>query len=294
MSKTKLRILLIDDSPEDQEMCRYLLTREGDDDYFFMEAETGEKGLEQCQAQKPDCVLLDYMLPDIDGLAMLKRLTDEHGQLLVPVVMLTGQGSESVAVQAMKNGAHDYLPKDQLDGIRIAHSIRYAIEQKEAEKAVGKLRKRWEKKHKSLDMNELMGGITKALEPHIKEAGATLEIEPLPSWRGDEEKIRKVFAQLLDNAVKFLDPSRSGVIRVSGWEKSGQTVYCVKDNGIGIVADKQELVFELFYCVNPSADPNKGTGLASVRRVIDKLKGKVWVESEPGKGSAFYVSLPGG
>jgi signal transduction histidine kinase len=99
---------------------------------------------------------------------------------------------------------------------------------------------------------------------------------------------------LLDNAVKFLDPSRSGVIRVSGWEESGQTVYCVKDNGIGIAADKQELVFELFYCVNPSADPNKGTGLACVRRVIDRLKGKVWVESEPGKGSAFYVSLPGG
>jgi PleD family two-component response regulator len=200
MNRKKLRILMIDDSPEDQEMCRYLLTREGDD-YLFVEAETGEKGLEQCQAQKPDCVLLDYMLPDIDGLAMLKRLTDEHGQLLVPVVMLTGQGSESVAVQAMKNGAHDYLAKDQLDGICIAHSIRYAIEQNEAEKAVGKLRKRWEKKHKSLDMNELMGGITKALEPQIKEAGATLEIEPLPRWRGDEEKIRKVFAQLLDNAV---------------------------------------------------------------------------------------------
>lgn len=282
---------MIDDSPEDQEMCRYFLAQEGKDDYVFLEAQSGEKGLQRCLEEKPDCVLLDYMLPDIDGLAMLKKMTDEHGQLLVPVVMLTGQGSESIAVQALKNGAQDYIPKDELDGVRIAHSVHYAIERKEAENAVWKLKNRWKKTHGNLDMDELLAGIAKAFEFQIHKAKVTLNIEPLPRCQGDEEKIKKIFVEIVDNAVRFLDPSRPGVITVQGYQDSGQTVFMIADNGIGIDSASQEHIFELSYRFDPSGSAN-GVGLACASRMLKQLKGKIWLKSEIGQGSTFYVSLP--
>lgn len=293
MSKPKLRILMIDDSPEDQEMCRYFLEKEGRDDYIFLEAETGEKGLEQCLAQKPDCVLLDYMLPDIDGIAMLKKMTDEHGQLIAPVVMITGQGSEFVAVQALKNGAQEYIAKDTLDGVRIANSIRYAIEQKEAQNAVGKFKKNWAKKHRNLDMNELIAEVVKPLEFQIKKVGATLKIESLPRCQGDEEKIKKIFVELLDNAVKFLDPSRPGVIIAQGYEDKDKIVFALVDNGIGIDTIYHERIFELFYKIDPT-NLGSGIGLACVRRMLKKFNGKIWLKSKIGQGSTFYISLPRG
>jgi len=70
-------------------------------------------------------------------------------------------------------------------------------------------------------------------------------------------------------------------------------VYCVEDNGIGIEADNQEDVFDIFCRLNPSgAMAGEGLGLTIVRRIMDRHDGKAWVESEVGRGSKFFVSLP--
>ena len=145
---------------------------------------------------------------------------------------------------------------------------------------------------KKLDMHELMSEVISSLEFQVKKAGATVEIEELSPCYGDEAQINQVFSNILDNALKFLDPTRSGVIRVSGKEETGQMVYCVEDNGIGIAEKDKKAIFEMF-CKLDSADKRgEGLGLTIVRKMVERHGGKVWVESEPGKGSRFFVALP--
>jgi len=143
-----------------------------------------------------------------------------------------------------------------------------------------------------LDMNKLISDIIKAFEFQIKETGITLQIDQLPSCLGDEIQINQVFSNILDNALKYLDPNRPGVIRISGNKENGQVTYHVEDNGIGITAEHQDRIYEIFHRLNPAATPGEGLGLTIARRILDRHTGSIWVESEPGKGSTFFISLP--
>ncbi|HVR95847.1 MAG TPA: response regulator [Thermoanaerobaculia bacterium] len=138
-----LRILIVDDSPEDRTMYRRLLRQGGEQEYLFVEAESGEEGLELARRDPPDCVLLDYRMPDVDGLEFLAQVT---GDAPLPVIVLTGQGSEAVAVEAMKNGAQDYLLKGTVSRESLERAIRNAIEKvalrrerRQAEEALQKM-----------------------------------------------------------------------------------------------------------------------------------------------------------
>jgi len=120
-----LRILIVDDSPEDRELYRRLLGQDPAQEYELLEAEMGEQGLEMAGREHPDCLLLDYRLPDMDGLEFLERLLRDG---LVPVIVLTGQGSEAVAVQAMKGGAQDYLLKGAISRQELRRAVQNAVE----------------------------------------------------------------------------------------------------------------------------------------------------------------------
>ena len=125
---TPLRILVVDDSPEDRATyCRFMKA-DRDHEYVVAETATGEEGLQWCRQEKPDCVLLDYLLPDLSGLDFLAELSGTSGVEPIPVVMLTGQGDESVAVQAMKTGALDYLTKRDLSSDRLRFAVHSAME----------------------------------------------------------------------------------------------------------------------------------------------------------------------
>jgi signal transduction histidine kinase len=121
-----LSILIVDDSPEDREIYRRLLAQDREHVWTFRETELGEEGLCLARAAAPDCILLDYRLPDLDGVEFLVQLA--AAGIACPVIVLTGQGSEEVAVQAMKSGAQDYLIKDALTREGLARAVLHAIE----------------------------------------------------------------------------------------------------------------------------------------------------------------------
>ena len=145
-----------------------------------------------------------------------------------------------------------------------------------------------------LDINKLISDITETHKYMIQEANVRIQINELPSCRGDEVKINQVFSNLIDNALKYRDIKKDGIITISGKKEDGNVVYCLEDNGIGIAEKHQEKIFEIFHRLHPAADDvtGEGLGLSIVRRIIDRHGGKIWLESEPGKGSSFYVSLP--
>jgi len=143
-----------------------------------------------------------------------------------------------------------------------------------------------------LDMNEMFANITKGMEYQVKEAGAAVDIRSLPSCLGDASQINQVFSNIFDNALKYLDESRPGMIRVYAKSENGRNIYCVEDNGIGIAPEHQKKIFEVFHRLEPDRKSGEGLGLAIVRHILGRHDGKVLVESEPGKGSRFFVSLP--
>jgi chemotaxis family two-component system sensor kinase Cph1 len=143
-----------------------------------------------------------------------------------------------------------------------------------------------------LPMNDMLRQIAQAMEFQLQQAGARLEIGSLPDCRGDSTQINQVFSNLLDNAVKYLDPARSGHIAVSGRVEGPRVVFAVSDNGIGIEPDHQPKAFEIFHRLNPSHGAGEGLGLTIAQRILERQDGKIWVDSNPGKGSTFYVTLP--
>jgi PAS domain S-box-containing protein len=143
-----------------------------------------------------------------------------------------------------------------------------------------------------LDMNAMLTDVTKNMEYQVKEAGATVDLESLPACLGDSSQINQIFSNILDNALKYLDKSRPGMIHIYAKIENGRNIYCVEDNGVGIAPEHQNKIFEIFHRLEPDKKSGEGLGLTIVRRILDRHNGKILVESELGKGSKFFVSLP--
>jgi signal transduction histidine kinase/DNA-binding response OmpR family regulator len=123
------KILIVDDSVCDRSTYVRYLQSEVDYFYEIIEAETLEDGLELWRSQRPDIVLLDFKLPDGDGLEFLEAFGGEDTDQRLPVIMLTGQGDEPTAVRAMKLGAFDYLVKRDITAISLSISINLVRDQ---------------------------------------------------------------------------------------------------------------------------------------------------------------------
>jgi signal transduction histidine kinase len=144
----------------------------------------------------------------------------------------------------------------------------------------------------ALDMNRLVRDAAATHGFRLKEKGMTLHLEPLSDCMGDAVQISQVFDNLIGNAVKFTDPAREGRIVVSGRRDGDRVVYRVEDNGIGIPAEHQGKIFEVFHQLDPESE-GQGLGLSIVGKIMERHDGKVWVESEPGRFCRFFVSLAG-
>jgi signal transduction histidine kinase len=130
------------------------------------------------------------------------------------------------------------------------------------------------------------------LETTIKESGAEVICDPLPTVRANQSQMLQLFQNLIGNAIKFRgsDPPR---VRLSAQRKEREWVLSVRDNGIGIDAAHRDRIFVIFQRLHSRSEyPGTGIGLAICKKIVEGLGGRIWVESEAGKGSTFYFSLP--
>jgi two-component system, chemotaxis family, sensor kinase Cph1 len=143
-----------------------------------------------------------------------------------------------------------------------------------------------------LQMNEMLSAIVEAMQFQINLAGAKVITERLPMALGDAQQMNQVFSNLIDNALKYRDPSRPLRISVMGAVEGDRVTFAVADNGIGIADEHQPKIFEIFHRLDPKATEGEGLGLTIAQRILERQNGKLWVKSEAGVGSTFYVSLP--
>jgi signal transduction histidine kinase/CheY-like chemotaxis protein len=147
---------------------------------------------------------------------------------------------------------------------------------------------------KPVAVRPVFDDVVAMLRPLADERGLNLEatVAEIPPAAADEERLRQVLVNLVGNAIKFTD---LGGIRLSAELADGRVVIAVADTGIGIPADSRALIFEPFRQADQSRTRRRGgtgLGLAISRRLVDLMHGHIRVESDPGAGSTFFVTLP--
>ncbi|WP_395457563.1 CHASE3 domain-containing protein (plasmid) [Azospirillum melinis] len=144
-----------------------------------------------------------------------------------------------------------------------------------------------------LSMQALLENVVASYRHRAGELRCAIDIAgPLPSLVSDRLALEQVFGNLLDNAIKYLDPARSGRIAIRGRSEEDSLIFEVVDNGRGIAPQDHERIFELFRRSGVQDRPGEGIGLAYVRTLVRRLQGDVTVDSVPGQGSIFRISLP--
>ena len=148
-------------------------------------------------------------------------------------------------------------------------------------------------KPEGLDMRLLLRNVCDALNFQIQESGAKIDLSNIIDITGDASMIEQVFFNLISNAIKYRSRDRQCEISVDSRKTETGVVYAVKDNGVGVSKEDQQRIFDAFYRVSQNAESSgEGLGLAIVNRILDLHGGKIWIDSEKGKGSRFYIEIP--
>lgn len=142
--------------------------------------------------------------------------------------------------------------------------------------------------------SRVLGLVISNLRKKIEESGAIVTNDLMPQVMGNEQQLIRVFQNLIDNAIKYRSDT-TPMVHISAREMESDYCFSITDNGIGIGEEYKERVFEIFERLHSaSAYPGTGIGLAICKKVIEKLNGKIWLESNPVKGVTFYFTLKKG
>lgn len=349
-----MKVLIIDDSEDDRQLYRRALSKGGDALYSFVEAADGEDGLHQIETSAPDCVLLDYSLPGRNGIEVLKRIRAQHA--FVPVVILTGQGNENVAVAAIKEGAQDYIVKSTITPESLERVVRVAVEHARMEQRIHKQRASLEIFAHALahDLKEPTNTIISFIDliaakeslsdksetyfSHVRKAAvrmqqlidtvhlytridaddrvvrepcdaaavlddarenlsqlvaaekAAITHDALPQLTANRTQLLQLLQNLIANAIRH--GGRNVAVHVSAEEQTEHWKLCVRDDGPGIEASYLERIFDPFKRMSNARERGLGLGLAICRKIVESHGGKIWCESTPGAGTAFFFTWP--
>jgi len=147
-----------------------------------------------------------------------------------------------------------------------------------------------------VEVSKIVARIVDSMHATIGERKATVRVDELPAAWGDPAAIEQIFANLIGNALNYLDKRRPGEISIGSLpanaDSAGRIVYFIRDNGLGIAETGHSKIFQPFQRLHPQAAPGEGMGLAIIYRVVERLGGRIWFMSPAGQGTTFFVSLP--
>lgn len=145
---------------------------------------------------------------------------------------------------------------------------------------------------KPVDLNAVLEDVLDDLQVKIEENNGEIIAETLPNVEGDEVQLRRVFQNLLNNAIRYSgeEPPR---VHIAAKRDGDEWVISVNDEGIGIDPEDADRIFNVFQRIDTNDNPDTGgIGLALCERIVERHGGDIWVESEPGHGATFYFTLP--
>jgi light-regulated signal transduction histidine kinase (bacteriophytochrome) len=125
----------------------------------------------------------------------------------------------------------------------------------------------------------------------VDESGAQVIVDPLPTVIGQPGMMVQLFQNLIGNAIKYRS-EKAPRIEVSAVRAGAEWLFAVADNGIGIAPAHREIIFGVFKRLHGRSHPGVGIGLALCRKVVERHGGRIWVESEEGRGSTFKFTIP--
>jgi signal transduction histidine kinase len=345
------KILIVEDETDVAEMIRYNLERA---DYQAILACSGQEALEAAEFHAPDLVLLDIMLPDLNGWEVCRILRDSAKSHSIPILMLTALSSEEARVKGLTLGADDFVTKPfsikelllrvrkMIDRRHVLKSLlekekekdlslRYlvhelknsvsviggfsalALKKRDAQNYLGRINalakhadsllndasllSRLEMRRESLptdsvDIRSLIEEVVDSFGDLAKQRQIEITFVQKTSSvvLGNASAVRQVLINLLSNAVKF---NRDGAKVCIGLSEEVHWVHLsVKDEGYGILPDEMPRIFDRFYRATGSRQiKGAGLGLYIAKLLVEAMAGKLSVESAPGAGSSFTVSL---
>jgi signal transduction histidine kinase len=143
------------------------------------------------------------------------------------------------------------------------------------------------------DLNQVVSNVAELLGPALSEAGAELDLGPLPTLSAVPEQAFALFQNLFDNSLKYRHPGRNLRITVRAEARGPDWLFSVTDNGRGFDPSQGEAAFELFRRLrSDGAEPGDGMGLAIAKKIVESHHGRIWADPRPGEGVSFYFILP--
>ena len=144
----------------------------------------------------------------------------------------------------------------------------------------------------AVDMGKVMERTLELLKVPIDESQASIEVGFLPVISADESQMVQVLQNLVGNAIKFNDKGRPRV-QITAVPRPSEWVFSVKDDGIGLDMKYADKIFQMFQRLHSKDEyPGSGVGLAIAKKIIERHGGRIWVDSEEGKGATFHFTIP--
>lgn len=146
----------------------------------------------------------------------------------------------------------------------------------------------------SVDASRSLEAALDSLAGAIRESDAQISVGEMPVVRMRESHLSQIFQNLIGNAIKYRKEHELPLIQVSATKAGVHWVFSVADNGIGVPPEYKETIFGIFKRLHPNSKySGTGMGLAICHRIVERYRGRIWVESKPGHGSNFFFTVPG-